>query len=74
MHALPLSSSSKLSESNVGLPYTSKQTRSKPEFSHFKKRARKVPSETRTSLISLFGSIVVHSFRTLPRPGGFGTH
>ena len=25
-------------------------------------------------LISLFGSIVVHSFPTLPRPGGFGTH
>ena len=25
-HALPLSSSSKLSESNVGIPYTSKQT------------------------------------------------
>ena len=72
-HALPLSSSSKLSESNVGIPYTSKQTRSKPEF-RIKKRARKVPSETRQSLISLFGSIVVHSFSTLPRPGGFGTH
>ena len=28
-----------------------------------------MPSETRTSLISLFGSIVVHSFSTLPRPG-----
>ena len=27
-----------------------------------------MPSETRTSLISLSGSIVVHSFPTLPRP------
>ena len=27
-----------------------------------------MPSETRTSLISLFGSIVVHSFPTVPRP------
>ena len=27
-HALPLSSSSKLSESNVGIPYTSKETTS----------------------------------------------
>ena len=64
---IPLSSSSKLSESNVGIQYTSKQTRSNPEF-RIKKRARKVPSDTRTSLISLFGSIVVHSFPTLPRP------
>ena len=32
-----------------------------------------MPPETRTSLISLSGSIVVHSFLTLPRPGGFGT-
>ena len=28
--SLPLSSSSKLSESNVGIPYTSKQTMPKP--------------------------------------------
>ena len=31
-----------------------------------------MPSETRTSLISLFGSIVVHSFPTLPAPGALG--
>ena len=29
-HALPLSSSSKLSESNEGIPYTSKETSLKP--------------------------------------------
>ena len=29
-HALPLSSSSKLAESNVGIPYTSKQTSQNP--------------------------------------------
>jgi hypothetical protein len=29
-YAIPLSSSSKLSESNVGIPYTSKETSPKP--------------------------------------------
>ena len=37
-------------------------------------RPREVPSETRTSLISLSGSIVVHSFPTLRRPGDFDTN
>jgi hypothetical protein len=32
-------------------------------------RGTQVPPETRTSLISLSGSTVVHSFPTLPRPG-----
>ena len=33
-----------------------------------------MPPETRTSLISLSGSTVVHSFPILPRPGARGPH
>ena len=69
-HALPWEFSGytkPVSESNVEIPYSSSQTSPKPQF-RIKKQAPEVPPETRTSLISLPGSTVVHSFSTLPRP------
>ena len=53
-HALPLSSSSKLPESNVEIPYSSHKPAQNPNFALKSKRGnREVPPETRTSLISL---------------------
>ena len=79
-HALPcgvLGVQNAVSESNVEIPYSSSQTSPKPQF-RIKKQAPEVPPETRTSLISLSGSTVVHSFSPRSpaptRPGGFGTH